>query len=77
MAMNEHTFEERVRYVAYLGAIAAALKENYQYDLLELFTENPQLAKRFENVFNIAFEGDVPVAVCAEEIYTAISKEQV
>ena len=75
--MNEHTFEERVRYVAYLGAIAAALKENYQYDLLELFTENPRLARRCESGFNIAFEGDVSVPVCAEEIYTAISKEQV
>ena len=75
--MNEHTFEERVRYVAYLGAIAAALKENYQYDLLELFTENPRLARRFESVFNIAFEGDVSVPVCAEEIYNAVSKEGV
>ena len=44
--MNEHAFDERVRYVAYLGAIAADLKENYQYDLLELFTENPQQARR-------------------------------
>ena len=63
-------------YIMWLGEIHEILLDKYHYQIAELLTENPELAKRFGSIFETAyFSGILPDDV-ATAVYEKVSIER-
>ena len=69
--------ESEWEYVAWLDALGKVLARDYEYNIVELLTENPKLASAFNLVFMAAYSEGIPTEFAAKVVYDRLKDEQV
>ena len=69
--------ESEWEYVAWLDALGKVLARDYEYNIVELLTENPKLASAFNLVFMAAYSEGIPTEFAAKVVYDRLNDEQV
>ena len=64
-------------YIAWLDALGKVLARDYDYDIVELLTENPKLASAFNLVFMAAHSEEIAPELAAKVVYDRLKDEQV
>ena len=69
--------ESQWEYIAWLDALGKVLAREYEYDIVELLTENPKLASAFNFVFMAAHSEGIAPEFAAKVVYNRLKDEQV
>ena len=64
-------------YIMWLGEIHHILLTKYNYQIAELFAENPTMGKKFKPIFENAYVEHIAPEEIAGAIYERLEKEKV
>ena len=64
-------------YIMWLGEIHDILLTKYNYQIAELFAENPTMGKKFKPIFENAYVEHIAPEEVAAAVYRGLHKEKV